>query len=159
MPSRKLTINHVGKYVFPSFANPALAPLHSFPVAPPKISATNSSANVSLELAPLTFPPLAMARNDTSAREECRTMWGYSAQAAGSTAGSSPARTSGNQELATNGELSGKWTAKTVKRLVEVFPDSDYANRSVWRMYFPHARYALESGFKEGAGKEKTELL
>ncbi|KAH8707470.1 hypothetical protein GQ44DRAFT_830992 [Phaeosphaeriaceae sp. PMI808] len=43
MPSRKLTINHVGKYVFPSFANPALAPLRSFPVAPPKISATNSS--------------------------------------------------------------------------------------------------------------------
>ncbi|KAF2176127.1 TPR-like protein, partial [Zopfia rhizophila CBS 207.26] len=50
------------------------------------------------------------------------------------------------------------WAAKALDRLEEVFPDNDHTNRSVWRMYLPHARYALELEL-EGAGSRKTELL
>jgi tetratricopeptide (TPR) repeat protein len=52
----------------------------------------------------------------------------------------------------------GEWEAKAIRRLEEVFPDDDHTNRSVWRMYLPHAQYALESDF-EGVGNEKTDLL
>jgi tetratricopeptide (TPR) repeat protein len=52
-----------------------------------------------------------------------------------------------------------QWTAKALKRLEEVFPDSDYRNRSVWRTYLPHARYALESQLDVDVVFEKTVLL
>jgi hypothetical protein len=52
-----------------------------------------------------------------------------------------------------------QWAAKALERLEEMFPDSGHTNRSVWRMYLPHVRYALESESEEGAGSKKTELL
>ncbi|KAF2176554.1 kinase subdomain-containing protein [Zopfia rhizophila CBS 207.26] len=51
-----------------------------------------------------------------------------------------------------------EWAAKALERLENVFPDSEHTNRSVWRMYLPHARYALESEL-EGVGNGKTELV
>jgi hypothetical protein len=36
-------------------------------------------------------------------------------------------------------------TEGVIARLEEVFPDEDYKNRSLWRLYLPHARYVLES--------------
>ena len=59
--------------------------------------------------------------------------------------------------LRTKGSL-GQWTSKALERLEEVFPDSDHTNRSVWRMYLPHARYTLETEL-EGARNDTTKLL
>ena len=53
----------------------------------------------------------------------------------------------------------GQWAAKVIQRLEYVFPDSDHTNRSVWRMYLPHARYALDADFEEIAGEAKMGLL
>jgi tetratricopeptide (TPR) repeat protein len=52
-----------------------------------------------------------------------------------------------------------QWTLKAVTRLNEVFLDDSHKNRSVWRMYLPHARYVLDSLFIEDGVKEKPELL
>ncbi|KAH0562201.1 hypothetical protein GP486_003102 [Trichoglossum hirsutum] len=60
--------------------------------------------------------------------------------------------------LRTEGSL-GQWVAKALERLEEMFPDSDHTNRSVWRMYLPHARYVLESESEEGIENKKMELL
>jgi tetratricopeptide (TPR) repeat protein len=38
-----------------------------------------------------------------------------------------------------------QWTERVIVRLEEVFPDDDHKNRSVWRRYLPHARYALQA--------------
>jgi tetratricopeptide (TPR) repeat protein len=38
-----------------------------------------------------------------------------------------------------------QWTERVIVRLQEVFPDDDHKNRSVWRRYLPHARYALQA--------------
>ncbi|GIC93461.1 uncharacterized protein Aud_009949 [Aspergillus udagawae] len=38
-----------------------------------------------------------------------------------------------------------QWTERVIVRLEEVFPDYDHKNRSVWRRYLPHARYALQA--------------
>lgn len=40
-----------------------------------------------------------------------------------------------------------------------MFPDSDHRNRSVWRTYLPHARYALESTSDVDVVFEKMGLL
>jgi tetratricopeptide (TPR) repeat protein len=53
----------------------------------------------------------------------------------------------------------GQWTAKALKRLEEVFPDSDHRNRSVWRTYLSHARYALEYQSDVDVVFEKSGLL
>jgi hypothetical protein len=42
-------------------------------------------------------------------------------------------------------KLIAQWTQKSISRLEEVFPDHDYRNPSVWRMYLPHIQYALSS--------------
>jgi hypothetical protein len=43
---------------------------------------------------------------------------------------------------------------------VEAFLDSDYSNRSVWRMYLPHAHYVLETSLDvDGVSEEKIMLL
>jgi hypothetical protein len=39
-----------------------------------------------------------------------------------------------------------QWTERAISRLEEVFPDDDYRNRSLWRTYLPHVRYALLAG-------------
>jgi tetratricopeptide (TPR) repeat protein len=38
-----------------------------------------------------------------------------------------------------------QWTERVIVRLEEVFPDDNHKNRSVWRRYLPHARYALQA--------------
>jgi hypothetical protein len=52
----------------------------------------------------------------------------------------------------------GAWAATALARLEEVFPSSDHTNRSVWRMYLPHARYALEME-GDGSERKKAKLL
>ncbi|KAF2183895.1 kinesin light chain, partial [Zopfia rhizophila CBS 207.26] len=52
----------------------------------------------------------------------------------------------------------GVWAATALARLEEVFPDDDHTNRSAWRMYLPHARYALEME-ENGSEGEKSGLL
>jgi tetratricopeptide (TPR) repeat protein len=39
-------------------------------------------------------------------------------------------------------------TQRTVTRLLQVFPDNDYSNRSKWRRLLPHAQYALSHSEK-----------
>ncbi|KAG9236373.1 kinesin light chain 3 [Amylocarpus encephaloides] len=39
--------------------------------------------------------------------------------------------------------LIAEWTRRAITRLEEVFPDDDDQNRSIWRTYLPHVRYAL----------------
>jgi len=56
-------------------------------------------------------------------------------------------------------ESLAKWTSQAVTRLGEVFPDNDHENRSVWRLYLPHAQYVLESSFNEDGVEEKSVLL
>jgi hypothetical protein len=53
----------------------------------------------------------------------------------------------------------GVWTAKSLERLEDVFPDCEHTNKEVWRMYVPHVRYALASQLDEGVETERTELL
>jgi tetratricopeptide (TPR) repeat protein len=40
-----------------------------------------------------------------------------------------------------------RWTNSAITRLEKVFPDDDHQNRSVWKTYLSHARYALKSDF------------
>ena len=40
-------------------------------------------------------------------------------------------------------QLIAQWTERAITRLEEVFPVHEHENRSVWRAYLPHARYAL----------------
>ncbi|KAF2193470.1 HET-domain-containing protein [Zopfia rhizophila CBS 207.26] len=56
-------------------------------------------------------------------------------------------------------ELLAQWTEKVIVRLEEVFPDDDYRNRSVWRTYLPHARYALESDLVDRDWKNRMDLM
>ncbi|KAF2186892.1 kinesin light chain [Zopfia rhizophila CBS 207.26] len=55
--------------------------------------------------------------------------------------------------------LLAQWAQKVIVRLEEVFPDNDYRNRSAWRAYSPHARYALESDLVDGDWKKRTDLM
>jgi tetratricopeptide (TPR) repeat protein len=56
-------------------------------------------------------------------------------------------------------EILGQWAVKALQRLVQVFPNGDPENRSVWRMYLPHARSVLESDFEEDVEEQEMELL
>lgn len=47
--------------------------------------------------------------------------------------------------LRTEGSLP-EWTARSIARLGDIFPDNDHQNRALWRAYLPHARYVLDSG-------------
>ncbi|KAI0388617.1 hypothetical protein F5Y17DRAFT_191065, partial [Xylariaceae sp. FL0594] len=40
-------------------------------------------------------------------------------------------------------KLLDKWTQTTITRLVKKFPNYDHGNRSKWRRFLPHAKYAL----------------
>ena len=40
----------------------------------------------------------------------------------------------------------------------DVFPDNDHQNRSVWRRYLVHARYALESNLIDKYGENRINL-
>jgi len=55
-------------------------------------------------------------------------------------------------------ELLAQWTEKAIVWLEEVFPDNDYRNRSVWRTYLPHARFALKSDLVDRDWKKRVGL-
>jgi tetratricopeptide (TPR) repeat protein len=50
-------------------------------------------------------------------------------------------------------------TERVIRRLEEVFPDNDHKNRSVWRIYLPHARYVLESNLVDKDWQSRMDLL
>lgn len=53
--------------------------------------------------------------------------------------------------------LFSDWIKRVVDRMQEVFPDSNYINRGIWREYLPHAlavMYEDEFGIKEGHHQE-----
>ncbi|KAH8669663.1 hypothetical protein BGZ60DRAFT_564114 [Tricladium varicosporioides] len=52
-----------------------------------------------------------------------------------------------------------QWTERAIMRLEEVFPDHDYQNRSVWRMYLPHIQYALISNIISKDVSNRTKLV
>ena len=56
-------------------------------------------------------------------------------------------------------DLLTQWAAKAMKRLEEVFPDNNYKNRSVWRVYLTHVHYLLESYDIKDDMQERVELL
>jgi tetratricopeptide (TPR) repeat protein len=49
------------------------------------------------------------------------------------------------------------WAANALERLEAVFPNHDDTNRSLWRIYLPHARHVLEMEVNS-EGSKKTEL-
>jgi tetratricopeptide (TPR) repeat protein len=51
------------------------------------------------------------------------------------------------------------WTIKTVDRLNELFPFPGDENRDLWRLYLPHARYALDSAAEDSTSSAKIHLL
>ncbi len=56
-------------------------------------------------------------------------------------------------------KLLAQSTEKAIVRLEEVFPHADHKYRSVWRMYFPHVRLALESNSVDKDWKIRMGLL
>jgi len=60
--------------------------------------------------------------------------------------------------LRTKGLLS-EWTAKSIARLADIFPDDDHQNRALWRTYLPHARYVLDSDVLLDDREMKLQLL
>jgi len=56
-------------------------------------------------------------------------------------------------------ELLARSAEKAIKRLEDVFPDDDHKSRSVWRMYLPHALFALESHLVDTDGKSRINLM
>ncbi|EHA45981.1 hypothetical protein MGG_02976 [Pyricularia oryzae 70-15] len=50
------------------------------------------------------------------------------------------------------------WTRKAVARLEEVFPDHEHRNRTVWRVYLPHANCLLESNLIDNDNTSKINL-
>ncbi|KAG4431757.1 hypothetical protein IFR05_012756 [Cadophora sp. M221] len=54
--------------------------------------------------------------------------------------------------------LLARWSGKTIARLAEVFPSDDHQNRSVWRRYLTHAKYALDSDIIDKHGEHRIDL-
>jgi hypothetical protein len=54
-------------------------------------------------------------------------------------------------------KLITRWTERTITRLKEVFPD-DYENRTLYKMYLPHGRYALKSNLVDKNMNNRIEL-
>jgi hypothetical protein len=59
--------------------------------------------------------------------------------------------------LRTKGLLA-KWSAKTMQRLQEVFPEDNHRNRRIWRLYLAHAHYVLGQESAEDDEEERTKL-
>ncbi|KAK9384173.1 hypothetical protein V1515DRAFT_624563 [Lipomyces mesembrius] len=51
-----------------------------------------------------------------------------------------------------------EWAETVVNRLDDVFPNDDYQNRTIWRRYLTHARYALDSQLIDQDGKRRIDL-
>jgi hypothetical protein len=58
-----------------------------------------------------------------------------------------------------NQEWLEEWTQKAILRLLEVFPDDNYGNRSKWRRLLPHANYALSYDLAEQESEGKISLI
>jgi hypothetical protein len=56
-------------------------------------------------------------------------------------------------------ELLVQSTERVIVRLGEVFPDDNYKNRSVWRMYLLYTRYILESNLVNKDKENRISLL
>jgi tetratricopeptide (TPR) repeat protein len=56
-------------------------------------------------------------------------------------------------------ELLARSTERVITRLEEVFPNGDHKDRSVWRLYLPHTRFALESDLVDNDNKDKINLM
>ncbi|KAF8864851.1 FabD/lysophospholipase-like protein [Acephala macrosclerotiorum] len=56
-------------------------------------------------------------------------------------------------------ELLAQWTERAITRLEEVFPDDDHRNRSAWRSYLTHARYALKSNLNNKYREIRIDLV
>ena len=52
-----------------------------------------------------------------------------------------------------------QWTERAISRLEEVFPDHGHKNRSLWRTYLPHARYALLSDLVDKNSETRMNLM
>jgi hypothetical protein len=50
-------------------------------------------------------------------------------------------------------------TERAIGRLEEVFLDDDHINRSIWRTYLPHVRYALELDVVNKDGERRITLV
>jgi tetratricopeptide (TPR) repeat protein len=55
--------------------------------------------------------------------------------------------------------LLAQFSEDVIKRLEEVFPSDDHKNRSIWRLYLPHALFALESHLVDANGKSRINLM
>ncbi|PVH75932.1 FabD/lysophospholipase-like protein, partial [Cadophora sp. DSE1049] len=51
-----------------------------------------------------------------------------------------------------------QWTEKAVGRLADVIPDHKNQNRSIWKKYLTHARYALDSRLIDQDGRRRIDL-
>jgi hypothetical protein len=51
-----------------------------------------------------------------------------------------------------------QWTQRTIKQLLEVFPNDDHSNRSKWRRLLPHAQYALSHSLTNNDDEERLDL-
>ncbi|EAU37851.1 predicted protein [Aspergillus terreus NIH2624] len=56
-------------------------------------------------------------------------------------------------------EQLSKWSKRVIMRLDEVFPNHDHENRSLWRTYLTHCRYALQSGLVDKDWKTRMDLM
>jgi tetratricopeptide (TPR) repeat protein len=55
--------------------------------------------------------------------------------------------------------LLSEWTAKTLARLVKVFPNNNHENRAVWRSYLPHAHYVQSSEAFQSSPEENVDWI
>jgi tetratricopeptide (TPR) repeat protein len=51
-----------------------------------------------------------------------------------------------------------QWTQRTITQLLQVFPDSNYSNRSKWRRLLPHAQYAMSHSPAGDNNEERLRL-
>jgi tetratricopeptide (TPR) repeat protein len=56
-------------------------------------------------------------------------------------------------------ELLARSTERVITRLGEVFSNGNHKDRSVWRLYLPHTRFALESDLVDNDNKDKINLM
>jgi tetratricopeptide (TPR) repeat protein len=52
-----------------------------------------------------------------------------------------------------------QWTQVAIKRLFEVFPNSNHGSRSKWRRLLPHAKFVLSSGLTGQANWARTNVV
>jgi hypothetical protein len=51
-----------------------------------------------------------------------------------------------------------QWTQRTITKLLQVFPNDNYSNRSKWRRLLPHAQYALSHSVRDENNNERLNL-